>query len=121
MKKKKDYDLKPIIKSEERKKAVTKGEALSGKPYAGNPHVRFDEGKSAQAATSRRGALLYKFVKILFAVLAISTTGLAEEQQTLASWRMAIATNGYVAVEHKSRVSQDVRQTIWKCYREHIG
>ena len=42
------------------------GKALNGKPYAGNPHVRFDEGEVAPAATPRRGSLLYK--KSLFAV-----------------------------------------------------
>ena len=38
------------------------GKALNGKPYAGNPHVRFDEGEVAPAATPRRGSLLYKGV-----------------------------------------------------------
>ena len=33
--------------------------ALRGKPDAGNPHVRFDEGEVASAATPRRGSLLY--------------------------------------------------------------
>ncbi len=37
------------------------GKALNGKPYAGNPHVRFDEGKVAPASplvagTPLRGA-----------------------------------------------------------------
>ena len=32
---------------------------MQGKPYAGNPHVRFDEGDAASTATSRRGSLLY--------------------------------------------------------------
>lgn len=32
---------------------------LRGKPYAGNPHVRFDEGEAA-SATPRRGSLLCK-------------------------------------------------------------
>ena len=36
------------------------GKALDGKPYAGNPHVRFDEGEVAPAAKPRRGSLLYK-------------------------------------------------------------
>ena len=36
------------------------GKALNGKPDAGNPHVRFDEGEVAPAATPRRGSLLYK-------------------------------------------------------------
>ena len=34
--------------------------ALRGKPDAGNPHVRFDEGEVASAATPRHGSLLYK-------------------------------------------------------------
>ena len=36
--------------------------ALRGKPDAGNPHVRFDEGEVASAATPRRGSLLYNFL-----------------------------------------------------------
>ena len=32
------------------------GKALDGKPYAGNPHVRFDEGEVAPAATPRLAA-----------------------------------------------------------------
>ena len=39
---------------------MTRGKALDGKPCAGNPHARFDEGASAPAATPRRGSLLYK-------------------------------------------------------------
>ena len=35
-------------------------EILNGKPYAGNPHVRFDEGEVASAEKPRRGSLLYK-------------------------------------------------------------
>ena len=38
--------------------------ALRGKPDAGNPHVRFDEGEVAPTATSRRGSLLYKVRKM---------------------------------------------------------
>ena len=44
---------------EERKESMATGKALDGKPYAGNPHVRFDEGEVASAATPRRGSLLY--------------------------------------------------------------
>ena len=44
------------------------GKALNGKPYAGNPHVRCDEGEVASAATSRRGSLLYN--STLFATIA---------------------------------------------------
>ena len=41
---------------------MTTGKALNGNPYAGNPHVRFDEGEVASAATPRRGSLLYKAI-----------------------------------------------------------
>ena len=34
---------------------MTKRESLNGKPYAGNPHVRFDEGEAASTATPRLG------------------------------------------------------------------
>ena len=37
---------------------------LRGKPDAGNPHVRFDEGEVA-SAKPRRGSLLYKTIEIL--------------------------------------------------------
>ena len=42
---------------------------MQGKPYAGNPHVRFDEGAGAPRH-SGRPALLYKTKTILFAALA---------------------------------------------------
>ena len=44
-----------------------KNAALSGKPYAGKQHVRFDEGEVAPTATPRRGSLLYK--KLVIGVL----------------------------------------------------
>ena len=52
---------------------MTTGKALNGKPYAGNPHVRFDEGEVAPAATPRRGSLLYKnmMLKTVVAVAAL--------------------------------------------------
>ena len=56
---------------------MTTGKALNGKPYAGNPHVRFDEGEVASAATPRRGSLLYKIAKAccrsLAATLCVAT------------------------------------------------
>ncbi len=51
---------------------MTKREALSGKPYAGNPHVRFDEGEAASTATSRRGSLLYKKLLMMIGAAAVS-------------------------------------------------
>ena len=50
----KSYNIRST--AQERKKAMATGKALNGKPYAGNPHVRFDEGEVASAA----GSLLYK-------------------------------------------------------------
>ena len=47
------------------------GKALDGKPYAGNPHVRFDEGEVAPAATPRRGSLLYKKLMLGIAAAAL--------------------------------------------------
>ena len=44
------------------------GKALNGKPYAGNPHVRFDEGEVASAAMPRRGFLLYSMRKLITSV-----------------------------------------------------
>ena len=43
-----------------KKKSMTTVKTLHGKPYAGNPHVRFDEGAGAPRH-SGRSALLYMF------------------------------------------------------------
>ena len=51
------------------------GKALNGKPYAGNPHVRFDEGEVASAATPRRGSLLYR--RQIASLAAAGIAGLA--------------------------------------------
>ena len=55
---------------------MTTGKALNGKPYAGNPHVRFDEGEVASAATPRRGSLLYKRKMNVLCVAAILAAGM---------------------------------------------
>ena len=76
------------------------GKALNGKPYAGNPHVRFDEGEVASAATPRRGSLLYVTRKALFLAAAFFTAAVVkggEMQKTAvcASFDAAtIASNG---------------------------
>ena len=54
-----------------KEKAVATGKALDGKPYAGNPHVRFDEGEVAPAAMPRRGSLLYTAVATLVVAMAV--------------------------------------------------
>ena len=50
---------------------MTTGKALDGKPYAGNPHVRFDKGEVASAATPRRGYLLYKTIAMMLGAVAL--------------------------------------------------
>ena len=50
--------------------------ALDGKPYAGNPHVRFDEGDGA-SAKPRRSSLLYKRILVMLCV-AVSTIVMAK-------------------------------------------
>ena len=55
---------------------MTTGKALNGKPYAGNPHVRFDEGEVASAAMPRRGSLLYKQRRINASILIGLMAGL---------------------------------------------
>ena len=48
---------------------MTTGKALNGKPDAGNPHVRFDEGEVASAATPRH-------VSALAAVICVAMVAL---------------------------------------------
>ena len=62
------------ITTQERQESMATGKVLDGKSYAGNPHVRFDEGKIAPAATPRRGSLLYKG-RILTMMVAMSACG----------------------------------------------
>ena len=67
--------------------------------------------------------MIRRFMKAACALAAIafSMETMAAEDAALAQWRMAMATNGYDAVRGRVKVPQDVRQSIWKAYREHIG
>ena len=52
---------------------------LLGKPDAGNPHVRFDEGEVASATTPKRGSLLYKrMIATITAAVGIAMGVLAD-------------------------------------------
>ena len=51
---------------------------LNGKPYAGNPHVRFEVGESS-IGKPRRGSLLYN--KLMIASLSVAAFGLAAVAQ----------------------------------------
>ena len=50
---------------------MTTRRALSETPYAGNPHVLFDEGEIAPAATPRRGFPLYKKLQIMIGAACV--------------------------------------------------
>ena len=80
---------------------MTKREALNGKPYAGNPHVRFDEGEAASTATSRRGSLLYnkKNVRAACAIFALMS----------ASVHADVASNIYTIVASGGTFASPVR------------
>lgn len=76
--KKNAYNMRLTIK--EREESMATGKALDGKPYAGNPHVRFDEGEVAPATTPRRGSLLYRSLLLSCAVgLAAAVSAFADE------------------------------------------
>ena len=57
---------------------MTTGKALNGKPYAGNPHVRFDEGAGAPRHSGRSALLYNKMLMLIgaaaFFVVADATT-----------------------------------------------
>ena len=63
-----------------------------------------------------------RVIRLACALAAMAASvGAFSADVDLAQWRMSMATNGYVAVEGKTKVSQEMRQRIWKSYREHIG
>ena len=89
---------------------MTTGKALDGKPYAGNPHVRFDEGEVASctaeallrrvhcrrqpegrasvcAATPRRGSLLYKTTKLAILGAALCAAAQTAHAATSIYWK----------------------------------
>ena len=57
--------------------------ALYVKPYAGKPHVQFDDGEVASVATPRRGSLLYRTGCILVAACATVLEALAADGHAL--------------------------------------
>ena len=67
---------------------MTKREALNGKPYAGNPHVRFDEGEAASVATPRRGPLLHKTSFLLLVCIAVSSFVRGDVWRDCTAWYM---------------------------------
>jgi len=62
---------------------VTEKDALNGKPYAGNPHVRFDEGEVASTTTPRRGCSLRND--------KAWDSGLMSASNSFCSWRLLVS------------------------------
>jgi len=87
---------------------MAKGKALDGKPYAGNLHVRFDEGEVAPAAKPRRGSLLYKR-RIMTSLCAIAAVAMASATQysALSSGCRAITTVGCIDTRDTAIVGGD--------------
>ena len=76
--------------------------ATGKEPYAGNPHVRFDEGVVASAATPRRGSLLYKRIACVVAMNALAVAAIATlsaEAATL-TWTGAANNNLWCDVDN---------------------
>ena len=88
---------------------------LRGKPDAGNPHVRFDEGEVA-SAKPRRGSLLYKktFVSLVFcgwlampfAAMAgdVAVTSMTAKRQDVYNWLVDITVTFQCAASDVSMV-----------------
>ena len=75
-----------------------------GTPYAGNPHVRFDEGEVAPAATPRRGSLLYKKLTMMIGaaavvVVAISPMAAKADEYSFFKYDTGTALNGYASYD----------------------
>ncbi|MBE6397266.1 MAG: formylglycine-generating enzyme family protein [Lentisphaerae bacterium] len=93
---------------------MTKRESLNGKPYAGNLHVRFDEGEAASTATSRRGALLYKMKVILLSALATSLAfGANETSITIDSVEQRWPWNNKFDITYTIVNGQDVAHNVF--------
>ena len=94
------------------------GKALDGKPYAGNLHVRFDEGEVAPAATPRRGSLLYKKLNCMTFMLAIGIGAHAATVSTVEELTEAIwSSRGSGAVIHINPGYYDVSGVHMKHYK----
>ena len=93
-----------------------KNAALSGKPYAGNPHVRFDEGEVA-SAKPRRGSLLYRKVELVIGILfhGFVLMGMAKESVTndVKTIRLGVdAKDIFSAVEQSRRLGAAKRIVV---------
>ena len=72
-----------------------KEKVMQGKPYAGNPHVRFDEGEAASTATSRRGSLLYKIRLVGGFLLCMLSLAYAESERKVYLSDISNQSNGW--------------------------
>ncbi len=105
--------------------------ALRGKPDARNPHVRFDEGEVAPAATPRRGSLLYKRREFLLGSLSAAVVsslqagGEADKHgETLPSAveSFAMPQKGLFAVKpHLQLLGERSAAIVWMTAKESTG
>ena len=93
----------------------------NGKPYAGNPHVRFEVGGS-RIGKPRRGSLLYKntgFITIdpqsLVSVRVVQVTGAGDD---VSKWATEVAGTERILVAEKQGEGtvkwRHVRPGVWK-------
>ena len=89
---------------------MTKKDALNGKPYAGNPHIRFDEDEVV-LVTPRRGSLLYsrKMIKAASAVLLIAAVALWSNEAVSADFDVDLRT---ARIEASTPLNESVRIAV---------
>ncbi len=107
--------------------ATAKERAMRGKPYAGNPHVRFDEGAGAPTR-SGRSALLYKLVIVVVALSAmvqclcvgcLSVTGSNEKVCLVGDQAYFVATNTTSASFWESVLNDALSRMAFDLYSTH--
>jgi len=103
-----------------------KNATLRGKPDAGNPHVRFDEGEVA-SAKPRRGSLLYRD-KVISGACALCLLGVSAANLTVdfsapkADFRPALHSSGYAPLfqqAYQSRWNDVVKEMNFEYSRTH--
>ena len=86
---------------------------MQGKPYAGNPHVRFDEGAGAPRHSGRSALLYHNYKKILFGLaLAMAGAGLAFDAEYTADQNVTISQGGAYLVTGTGGGSVTVSENV---------
>ena len=93
------------------------GKVLNGKPYAGKPHIRFDEGEAALSVTPRRGSLLYKVhtgtgMLLVAALTAVVWTAAADAIASRSARTIVVSSKCDLARGRHLNVSSATREGI---------